>query len=125
MGSLSKHVLDTANGTPARGMCIALSRRQAGAWEPIKAVISDDDGRTGGPLLEGPALVKGEYLLMFDVGAYFRELRRTAGIAVGTTLPDPPFLDQVPLQFGIADAAGHYHVPLLCSPWSYSTYRGS
>ena len=69
--------------------------------------------------------MKGEYLLMFDVGAYFRELRRTAGIAVGTTLPDPPFLDQVPLQFGIADAAGHYHVPLLCSPWSYSTYRGS
>lgn len=121
MGRLSTHVLDTANGTPARGMRIALSRRQAGAWESIKSVITDDDGRTGGPLLEGTALVKGEYLLTFDVGAYFRAFGRTAG----TPLPDPPFLDQVPLQFGIADAAGHYHVPLLCSPWSYSTYRGS
>lgn len=117
MGRLSTHVLDTANGTPARGMRIALSRRKAGAWEPIKSVITDDDGRTGGPLLEGPALVKGEYLLTFDVGAYFA--------ARGTSLADPPFLGQVPLQFGIADSAGHYHVPLLCSPWSYSTYRGS
>lgn len=121
MGRLSTHVLDTANGTPARGMRIALSRRNAGAWEPIKSVITDDDGRTGGPLLEGPALVKGEYLLLFDVGAYFRE----SGRAGGTAPAEPPFLDQVPVQFGIADPALHYHVPLLCSPWSYSTYRGS
>ncbi len=121
MGRLSTHVLDTANGTPARGMRVSLSRRTAGGWTLLKTVTTDDDGRTGGPLLEGAALEKGEYLLLFDVGAYFKALGGMAGAA----MPDPPFLDQVPLQFGIADPAGNYHVPLLCSPWSYSTYRGS
>lgn len=118
MGRLSTHVLDTANGVPAKGMAVTLSRRAPdGAWQLVKTLATDDDGRTGGPLLEGSALVAGEYQLLFQVGAYFR--------ARGAVLPDPPFLDAVPLQFGIADPAGHYHVPLLCSPWSYSTYRGS
>ena len=117
MAGLSTHVLDTANGVPAQGMAIELSRLENGQWVRLKMVHTDADGRTGGPLLEGSALLAGEYRLTFGVAAYFR--------ALGAELADPPFLDQVPLHFGIADAAGHYHVPLLCSPWSYSTYRGS
>ena len=117
MGRLSTHVLDTANGKPAEGMAIELSRLENGKWVRLKMVHTDADGRTGGPLLEGAGLLPGEYKLVFEVAAYFR--------ARGAVLADPPFLDKVPLRFGIADAAGHYHVPLLCSPWSYSTYRGS
>lgn len=117
MGRLSTHVLDTANGVPAQGMTVELSRLESGRWVRLKMVHTDADGRTGGPLLEGADLLAGEYRLLFGVAAYFR----TRGVA----LSEPPFLDQVPLHFGIADATGHYHVPLLCSPWSYSTYRGS
>ena len=117
MGRLSTHVLDTASGIPAQGMSVELSRLENGHWKPLKNVTTDADGRTGGPLLEGAALVAGEYRLVFGVAAYFK--------ARGAKLSEPPFLDHVPLRFGVSDPNGHYHVPLLCSPWSYSTYRGS
>lgn len=117
MGRLSTHVLDTADGLPAQGMKLVLERREGANWVSLKTVHTDHDGRTGGPLLEGDALKQGAYRLTFHVADYFR--------ARGQVLPEPPFLDTVPLEFGIADSQGHYHVPLLCSPWSYSTYRGS
>ncbi len=117
MGCLSTHVLDTATGKPAAGMQVELSRLQSGAWTLLKALRTNGDGRTDEPLLAGEALTAGEYRLVFHVADYFR--------ARDVQLPEPPFLDRVPLRFGIADAAAHYHVPLLCSPWSYSTYRGS
>ena len=117
MGHLSTHVLDTMNGCPAAGMAVALYRVEPGGATPIRQLALNDDGRAPSPLLEGDALLPGTYRLVFGVAAYFR------GRGVG--LPDPPFLSEVPLEFGIADAGAHYHVPLLCSPWSYSTYRGS
>jgi 5-hydroxyisourate hydrolase len=117
MGKLSTHVLDTGNGCPAAGMQVALLRVDGAGAETIKTFRLNHDGRGDGPLLEGLTLVRGRYRLVFSVGAYFR--------ARGTDLPDPPFLEDVPLDFGIADPNAHYHVPLLVSPWSYSTYRGS
>lgn len=117
MGRLSTHVLDTASGLPAAGVRIELSHRAADGWRLLKSVHTNADGRTDEPLLAGDALVPGTYLLRFHIGDYFRR----AGVA----LPHPAFIDQVPLEFGIADSGGHYHVPLLASPWSYSTYRGS
>jgi 5-hydroxyisourate hydrolase len=114
MGRLTTHVLDTAHGRPAGGMAVRLRRADAVVWEGR----TNADGRTDGALLEGDALVAGAYELEFDVGAYF------AAVAAGE-LPDPPFLGLVPVRFAIADPAGHYHVPLLVSPWAYSTYRGS
>jgi 5-hydroxyisourate hydrolase len=79
--------------------------------------VTNRDGRTDAPLLEGATMRAGRYEIVFELGAYFR--------AAGVALADPPFLDSVPVRFAIADAAGHYHVPLLASPWSYATYRGS
>ncbi len=117
MCRLSTHVLDTATGMPAAGMQVELSRLQSGAWTLLTAMRTNANGRTDRPLPVGEALAAGEYRLVFHVADYFR--------AQGVQLPDPPFLDRVPLRFGIADAAAYYHVPLLCSPWSYSTYRGS
>jgi 5-hydroxyisourate hydrolase len=117
MGRLTTHVLDIANGCPAAGMAVALYRLDGATATPLKSVTLDADGRAEAPLLEGDALEAGRYRLVFDVAAYFR--------ARGAALPEPPFLDRVPLEFGIADAAAHYHVPLLASPWAYSTYRGS
>lgn len=118
MGKLSTHVLDTANGCPAAGMQVTLQRLAAdGRAETIRSVRLDADGRSGGPLLEGAALARGRYRLLFGVADYFR--------ARGAALADPPFLDTVPLDFGIADPGANYHVPLLASPWSYATYRGS
>lgn len=116
MGKLTTHVLDVAAGRPAAGMHIELAAREDGEWKVLKRTRTNADGRTDAPLLEG-ALARGEYRLIFDVADYYRGL--------DTALADPPFLDRVPLQFGIADADAHYHVPLLCSPWSYATYRGS
>ena len=117
MGKLTTHVLDTASGLPARGLRIEL-HRVAGAEATLLATIATtDDGRAPAPLLEGEALQAGRYALKFHVADYFRR--------GGTKLPDPPFLDVVTIDFGIADASQHYHVPLLVSPWSYSTYRGS
>lgn len=117
MGKLTTHVLDTANGCPAAGMRVTLLRLDDLHTETLKQVLLNHDGRADVPLLEGAALQRGRYRLLFGAGAYFR--RR------GTELPDVPFLDEVPLEFGIDDVSLHYHVPLLVSPWSYSTYRGS
>ncbi|MDQ7989840.1 MAG: hydroxyisourate hydrolase [Candidatus Dactylopiibacterium sp.] len=115
MGRLSTHVLDTAQGRPAAGMAYALYRKGEGT--PLAQGMTNADGRCDTPLLAGEALRAGAYVLRFEVAAYFR--------AQGVSLPEPPFLDDVSLAFGVADPAGHYHVPLLVSPWSYSTYRGS
>jgi 5-hydroxyisourate hydrolase len=117
MGFLTTHVLDTMNGCPAAGLRIALYRLVDDAPQLLRELTLDVDGRAGGPLLEGDAFTSGCYRLAFDVGAYFR--------GRGAALPEPAFLEVVPLDFGIADATAHYHVPLLASPWSYSTYRGS
>ncbi|MEY4754610.1 MAG: hydroxyisourate hydrolase [Pseudomonadota bacterium] len=122
MGHLSTHVLDTMHGCPAAGMTVTLQRLDASGDSlqitTLKALQLNHDGRSdGGPLLKAEEMAVGRYRLVFGVAAYFR--------ARGVDLPDPPFLDEVPIEFGIFDAAGHYHVPLLASPWSYSTYRGS
>ena len=117
MGKLSTHVLDTVRGRPASGMRVDFAILENGAWRPLKTVTTNADGRTDEPLMSGDAMRTGEFKLVFHVADYFR--------AQGVILPDPPFLDRVPLRFGIASAAENYHVPLLCSPWSYSTYRGS
>jgi 5-hydroxyisourate hydrolase len=116
-GRLTTHVLDTAQGVPAPGMEIELWFLQGEERRHLKTVRTDDDGRTGEPLLEAEELHPGAYELVFSVGAYF------AGQPI--EVPEPPFLDQVPVRFGVADAGAHYHVPLLVSPWAYSTYRGS
>jgi 5-hydroxyisourate hydrolase len=118
MGHLSTHVLDTAHGCPAAGMQISLHVIAAdGSARELRRVTLNADGRSEGTLLDAQAMAPGRYRLVFEVAAYFR--------ARGVALPDPPFIDQVPLDFGIADVNGRYHVPLLVSPWSYSTYRGS
>jgi 5-hydroxyisourate hydrolase len=115
---LSTHVLDTMHGTPAGGMAVALYRTDGGQAQLVKRFTLNADGRNpDGPLYDNAGLQRGTYRLVFDVAAYFS--------ARGVTLPDPPFLDQVQLDFGVGDTSAHYHVPLLCSPWSYSTYRGS
>ncbi|MBC7802566.1 MAG: hydroxyisourate hydrolase [Candidatus Parcubacteria bacterium] len=116
MGKLTTHVLDTASGKPAAGMEIELSLLEGPDWKVLATLTTNADGRTDAPLLEG-VLRKGQYRLVFGVSSYFGNL--------GMKLPDPPFLDRVPIRFGIAQAEENYHVPLLCSPWSYSTYRGS
>ena len=115
-GKLTTHVLDTAIGKPAKGVRIDLLRGTGSAQEFLKTAYSNADGRIDVPLLEGPAVVPGVYQLVFHVADYHR--------AVGN-LDAGKFLDQVPVVFTIADPAGHYHVPLLVSPWAYSTYRGS
>jgi 5-hydroxyisourate hydrolase len=118
VGHLSTHVLDTAHGRPAAGMRVTLQRVAAdGQAHDVKTVVLNADGRTDGPLLCAAEMAVGRWRLCFEVAPYFR--------ACGVDLPEPPFLDTVQVDFGIADAAGHYHVPLLVSPWSHSTYRGS
>jgi 5-hydroxyisourate hydrolase len=118
VAGLTTHVLDTVHGRPAAGMRVELSRLDpaSGERQYIKAVRTNENGRTDAPLLEADELSSGVYELVFDVGEYF-------GGAPG--VPDPPFLDLVPIRFGVAEPSAHYHVPLLTSPWSYSTYRGS
>lgn len=117
MGRLTTHVLDTANGCPGKGIHIKLYRISDGAMHLIAGAITNDDGRVDGPLLDGDKFVVGDYMLEFAAGDYYR--------GQGAALPDPAFLDIVPIRFGIADADAHYHVPLLISPFGYSTYRGS
>lgn len=118
MARLSTHVLDTAHGAPAAGVRLTLHRLSCHGDDVLVAErITNQDGRTDSPLLSGDLIPTGRYRITFHAGDYFR--RR------GVPLPDPPFVDVVQLHFGIADGAGHYHVPLLVSPWSYSTYRGS
>ena|SRR5438105_3031736 len=117
MGRLTTHVLDTTTGGPAAGMGIALYRLNGEAAELLHSSRLNQDGRSVKPLLEGASMQAGRYRLVFEVAAYFE--------ALGVALPEPPFLDRVPIDFGLADTASHYHVPLLVSPWAYSTYRGS
>jgi 5-hydroxyisourate hydrolase len=116
MARLTTHVLDTAHGCPGAGVRVALFRVGHGE-APVATATTNADGRTDVPLLEGAAFIQGVYELVFEVGAYFE--------GAGVTLHDPPFLDRVTLRFGVASPSEHYHVPLLVSPWSYSTYRGS
>ena len=117
MGKLTTHILDTAHGHPGAGIAISLFRLDGAQRLLLGHFTSNHDGRCDAPLLEGDALTVGVYELDFSVGDYFTR--------AGVTPTQPPFLDVVTLRFGIADAAAHYHVPLLCSPWSYSTYRGT
>lgn len=118
MGHLSTHVLDTMNGCPAAGMHVELQRRDGVHVTTLKTFVLNADGRNdGGALLDAPTMAVGRYRLVFSVAPYFR--------AMGVKLPEPAFIDDVLLDFGIADAGGRYHVPLLVSPWAYSTYRGS
>lgn len=116
-GRLTTHVLDTARGRPASGMTIELFRIEAGSRVAVKTVTTNADGRVDGPVL-GPAEIKvGTYELVFHAGAYLR--------AAGDVLTEPPFLDEIPIRFGLSDEGAHYHVPLLISAYGYSTYRGS
>ena len=115
---LSTHVLDTMHGTPAAGMRVALYTTAGETATLVKQLVLNQDGRNpDGLLLDERNLRRGTYRLVFEVSAYFR--------ARGVELPEPNFLGQVSLDFGIANPEQHYHVPLLVSPWSYSTYRGS
>ena len=116
-GFLTTHVLDTARGIPAEGIAIALFRVSGNSHRKIAEAVTNTDGRTDAPILDAKAFAVGQYELIFEVGDY---LRRN-GLAQGETL----FLDTIPIRFGIDDAASHYHVPLLLSPFGYSTYRGS
>lgn len=114
---LSTHVLDTANGCPASGMKIELWSLHGGNRALITTAKTNADGRTETPLLASDKMKAGPYEIIFFVGDYFAEKL--------PALPGIRFLDQVPVRFGLADAGASYHVPLLCSPWAYSTYRGS
>ena len=116
MGRLTTHVLDTSSGKPAAGLKIELWSVAAKA-EAIKVAVTNADGRADGAILEGDEFKAGNYELRFHAGDYLR--------ASGAKLPEPPFLDVIPIRFGIANPAQHYHVPLLLSPYGYSTYRGS
>lgn len=114
---LTTHMLDTASGKPAEGVKIDFSLLDGAAYKLIKTVHTNADGRNAEPLLTPENMKVGQYELAFYIGEYFTKQ--------GTVLPNPPFLDKAVIQFGMADATSHYHVPLLASPWSYTTYRGS
>lgn len=115
MGRLTTHVLDTARGRPAAGLAIDLVRLEPGEQALVSAV-TNSDGRVDQPLLEGAAFAPGTYELRFHAGDYLRN---------NFKLLTPTFLDLIPIRFGIASPEEHYHVPLLLSPYGYSTYRGS
>lgn len=117
MGRLTTHVLDTAHGTPAADLSVTLFRVGERGRKLLCQRKTNQDGRISEPLLQGDEFTVGTYELVFEVAPYFRK--------TGAKLSDPPFFDSVTLRFNIADATSHYHVPLLVSPWSYSTYRGS
>lgn len=116
-GFLTTHVLDTARGVPASRMAIDLFALSGTGRDKIASVTTNADGRTDSPILPKEKFAPGTYELVFHVGAYLRRL--------GGSTEEPLFLDEVPIRFGINDAASHYHVPLLISPFGYSTYRGS
>ncbi|MFQ5622163.1 MAG: hydroxyisourate hydrolase [Paracoccaceae bacterium] len=116
-GRLTTHVLDTASGAPAAGLRIGLFAVDGSARREISAQVTNRDGRTDAPMLEGADFATGCYELVFHVGEYFRSLSAITDFV--------PFLDEVPVRFGVSDASAHYHVPLLVAPYGYSTYRGS
>jgi 5-hydroxyisourate hydrolase len=115
-GRLTTHVLDTARGKPAAGITIALYRVTGNSHRKIAETVTNADGRTDAPLLQDAGLTEGHYELIFFAGDYLRATGQGDGIL---------FLDQIPIRFGVPDASQHYHVPLLLSPFGYSTYRGS
>ncbi len=112
-GFLTTHVLDTASGLPAKGMKVDLYRLEGDSRAHIVTMVTNDDGRTDSPILPAADFAVGRYELVFQAGAYFGRDE------------DPAFLDDIPIRFGINDPTSHYHVPLLVSPFSFSTYRGS
>ncbi len=116
-GYLTTHVLDTARGCPAPGLKITLYRVSGNSHKKLSEHVTNADGRTETPLLTGKAFKPGSYELIFCAGDYLR--------ALGLTVEEPLFLDQIPIRFGLTDGHTHYHVPLLLSPYGYSTYRGS
>ena len=118
IGHLTTHVLDTANGCPGSGMHVTLFRLDDAGEHKLGEFVLNSDGRSdNGPMLSGEQFQTGKYRLLFQAGRYFR--------SKAVPLPEPLFIDAVPIDFGIADSDAHYHVPLLVSPWSYATYRGS
>lgn len=117
MGFLTTHVLDTATGTPAAGLKVQLFKIQNDEMTLIKSVVTNADGRIDNPILSEAEFAIGTYELLFFAGDYLK--------SSSAQLPDPLFLDQIPIRFAMADADAHYHVPLLLSPFGYSTYRGS
>jgi 5-hydroxyisourate hydrolase len=114
---LTTHMLDVVSGKPAEGVHIDFSVAEGETYRPVRSVVTNADGRNAEPLLTPETMKVGQYQLVFHIAEYFTKL--------GTVLPNPPFLDKAVIQFGISDATSHYHVPLLASPWSYTTYRGS
>ncbi|HVJ44847.1 MAG TPA: hydroxyisourate hydrolase [Luteolibacter sp.] len=116
-GRLTTHVLDTANGIPAEGITIELFQISGATRTLLKSAVTNHDGRIDSPLLEAQGMQVATYELVFHTAAYFT--------AKGNAVTEPPFLDFIPIRFSVADADAHHHVPLLVSPWAYSTYRGS
>ena len=114
---LTTHVLDTAKGIPAAGLTIRLYRIEGQARHELACMTTNDDGRTDSPILPPEQFAKGQYELIFSAGEYLRK--------TGQAGAEPLFLDEVPIRFGVNDPGAHYHVPLLLSPFGYSTYRGS
>ena len=118
MAGISTHVLNSGTGRPGAGMRIDFSVREKGVWRHVRTLTTNADGRTDGPVLAPEAAATGEYELAFHIGDYYERL--------GLRLADPLFVDPVvPVRFAIADPNQHYHVPMLCTPWSCTTYRGS
>ena len=117
MGKLTTHVLDTANGMPGRNIKIDLFKVSEGMRTLLKSTHTNEDGRCDAPLLEDAEMASGQYELVFHTGPYFETM--------SVVLPEPKFLDDIILRFGVSNADDHYHVPLLVSPYGYSTYRGS
>lgn len=117
MARLSTHVLDTTRGKPAAGIAVRLYICKGTERQLLKSAVTNADGRTDEPLLSGNHLATGNYELVFNAADY----HRAQGLALGS----PPFLDEIVIRFGVSDPAANYHVPLLLSPYSYSTYRGS
>lgn len=117
MGKLSTHILDTVHGGPASNVAIELYSMDGATPKLLVCARTNADGRTDAPLLKDAEVKRGRYRLVFHIGEHFRSM--------GMKLPDPAFVDVVPIDFGIAEDGGNYHVPLVCSPWTYSTYRGN
>lgn len=117
MGKLSTHVLDVMQGKPGAGVAIELYAVDGGCRTLLRSAITNHDGRCDTPLLQDEEMRVGQYELVFSAGDYFA--------AQGVSQPQPRFIDRVTIAFGIADPAQNYHVPLVVSPWAYSTYRGS